>query len=233
MEYITSIFNYQRYLPMNTGVEGGETAIKLARKWGYEKKNVKENKAVNLFSENNFWGRTIAAVSSSNNKKCYNNYGSYTDGFELIEYNNLNKLEKKFKSNPNIVSFMLEPIQGEAGIIIPDNGYLKNVKKLCEKYNVLMIADEVQTGLGRTGKLLACDYENIKPDILILGKSLSGVISRTKLFWPSRAKPWLASSPGYQVGCSMVCIRKCRRTFWPASVANACKYILSSSSISS
>lgn len=141
---------------------------------GLWKKNVEENKAINLFCENNFWGRTIAAVSSSSDKKCYNNFGPYTDGLELIEYNNLNKSEEKFKSNPNIVSFMLEPIQGEAGIIIPDKGYLKNVKKLCKKYNVLMIADEVQTGLGRTGKLLACEYENIKPDILILGKSLSG-----------------------------------------------------------
>lgn len=173
-EYMNKTFNYNRFLPMNTGVEGGETAIKIARKWGYEKKNIPENQAVNLFCENNFWGRTITALSSSNDFKCYNNFGPYTNGLKLIEYNNLKKLENEFKLNKNIVSFMLEPIQGEAGIIIPDDNYLKGVKNLCKKYNILMIADEVQTGLGRTGKLLACDYENVKPDILILGKSLSG-----------------------------------------------------------
>ena len=173
-EYMCKIFGYDKYLPMNTGVEGGETALKIARKWGYEVKNVPKNKAVNLFCNNNFWGRTFTAVSSSSDYKCYNNFGPYTNGLELIEYNNLNILEEKFKSNSNIVSFMLEPIQGEAGIIIPNNNYLKKAYKLCKKYNVLMIVDEVQTGLGRTGKLLACDYDNIQPDILILGKSLSG-----------------------------------------------------------
>ncbi len=173
-EYLCNTFNYEKFIPMNTGVEAGETAIKIARKWGYEKKNITPNKAVNLFCNNNFWGRTIAALSSSSDNTCYNNFGPYTNGFELIEYNNLEILEKKFINNPNIVSFMLEPIQGEGGIIIPNKDYIKNVYKLCKKYNVLMIFDEVQTGLGRTGKLLACDYNNIRPDMLILGKSLSG-----------------------------------------------------------
>lgn len=173
-EYLCNTFNYEKFIPMNTGVEAGETAIKIARKWGYEKKNITPNKAVNLFCNNNFWGRTIAALSSSSDNTCYTNFGPYTNGFELIEYNNLEILEKKLINNPNIVSFMLEPIQGEGGIIIPNKDYIKNVYKLCKKYNVLMIFDEVQTGLGRTGKLLACDYDNIRPDMLILGKSLSG-----------------------------------------------------------
>jgi ornithine--oxo-acid transaminase len=173
-EYLCNTFNYEKFIPMNTGVEAGETAIKIARKWGYENKNITPNKAVNLFCNNNFWGRTIAALSSSSDNTCYNNFGPYTNGFELIEYNNLEILEKKLINNPNIVSFMLEPIQGEGGIIIPNKDYIKNVYKLCKKYNVLMIFDEVQTGLGRTGKLLACDYDNIRPDMLILGKSLSG-----------------------------------------------------------
>lgn len=175
-EYMCNTFNYDNYIPMNTGVEAGETAIKISRKWGYEHKNIKPNNAVNLFCYNNFWGRTISALSSSNDNLCYKNFGPYTNGFELIEYNELTKLENKLKNNPNIVSFMLEPIQGEAGVIIPDKNYLKKAYKLCKKYNVLLIADEVQSGLGRSGKLLACDYDNIKPDILILGKSLSGGI---------------------------------------------------------
>ena len=141
-----------------------------------KKKNIKPYKAINLFCYNNFWGRTISALSSSNDESCYKNFGPFTNGFELIEYNNLNVLENKLKSNSNIVSIMLEPIQGEAGVILPSKNYLKKVYKLCEKYNVLLIADEVQSGLGRSGKLLACDYDNIRPHILILGKSLSGGI---------------------------------------------------------
>ena len=174
MEKICKTFKYDKVLPMNTGVEGGETALKIARKWGYEAKGVESS--VNLFCENNFWGRTLAAVSSSSDESCYKNFGPYMNGFEMVPYNCLKSLEERFSSNPNIVSFMLEPIQGEAGIIIPDDGYLKGVRELCDKYNVLMIADEVQTGMGRTGKMLACDYENVKPDILILGKALSGGI---------------------------------------------------------
>ena len=174
MENICDTFNYDKVLPMNTGVEGGETAIKISRAWGYKVKNIKPNKAVNLFCENNFWGRTLAAASSSTDPLCYNNFGPYMNGFEIIPFNCIKSLEKKFIENPNIVSFMVEPIQGEAGILIPDANYLNDVKKLCDKYNFLMIADEVQTGLGRTGKMLACDYNKIKPDILILGKALSG-----------------------------------------------------------
>ena len=173
-EYMCNTFNYTNFIPMNTGVEAGETAIKIARKWGYEKKNVEPNKAVNLFCYNNFWGRTIAALSSSSDSLCYTNFGPYTNGIELIEYNNLRVLEDKLKSNSNIVSFMLEPIQGEAGVILPNKDYIKRAYDICEKYNVLLIADEVQSGLGRSGKLLACDYDNIKPHILILGKSMSG-----------------------------------------------------------
>ena len=173
-EFMCNTFNYNKYLPMNTGVEGGETAIKLARKWAYEKKNIEPNKAINLFCKNNFWGRTITALSSSTDYKCYNNFGPYTNGLQLVDYNNLDVLEDTFKSNPNIASFMVEPIQGEAGVIVPGCNYLFGVSNLCKKYNILFIADEVQSGLGRSGKLLACDYDAVKPDILILGKSLSG-----------------------------------------------------------
>lgn len=178
-EYMCNTFNYTNFIPMNTGVEACETAIKVSRKWGYEKKNIEPYKAVNLFCYNNFWGRTIAALSSSNDASCYNNFGPYTHGFELIEYNNLTILENKLKSNSNIVSFMVEPIQGEAGVILPSANYLKKAYNLCKKYNVLLIADEVQSGLGRSGKLLACDYDNIRPHILILGKSLSGGVVPT------------------------------------------------------
>ena len=174
MEKMSTKFNYDKVLPMNTGVEGGESAIKLSRMWGYKKKGVTDNEAVNLFCSNNFWGRTLAASSTSNDPLCYNHTGPFMRGFEVIPFNCIKSLENSFKVNPNIVSFMLEPIQGEAGIIIPDDGYLTKVKELCKQYNVLMIADEVQTGLGRTGKLLACDYEEVRPDILILGKALSG-----------------------------------------------------------
>tara|TARA_B100000085_G_scaffold265787_1_gene273845 strand:+ start:111 stop:1343 length:1233 start_codon:yes stop_codon:yes gene_type:complete len=172
MEKMCQTFKYEKVLPMNTGVEGGETAIKISRKWGYEVKHV--DSAINLFCENNFWGRTLAAVSSSTDKSCYENFGPYMNGFHFVKYNCIESLEDTFMKYPNIVSFMLEPIQGEAGIIIPDAGYLTKVRELCDKYNVLMIADEVQTGMGRTGKMLCCDHENVQPDILILGKALSG-----------------------------------------------------------
>lgn len=173
-EYMTKTFGYESILPTNTGVEAGETAVKLARLWGYKHKNVPENQAVVLFATNNFWGRSIAAISSSNDPKCYENFGPYTPGLQLIKYNDIDALKAAFEENPNIVAYMAEPIQGEAGIIIPDKGYLRKVRKLCDEYNVLFIADEIQTGLGRTGKLMACDYDNIKPDMLLLGKALSG-----------------------------------------------------------
>ena len=158
---------------MNTGVEGGETANKLARKWGYLKKNIPENKARILFAKGNFWGRTLAAISSSDDPLSYEGFGPFMPGYDIIPYNDLSALEDELK-DPNVAAFMVEPIQGEAGVVVPDDGYLEGVRNLCNKYNVLFIADEVQTGIGRTGKLLATDYENAKPDILILGKALSG-----------------------------------------------------------
>ncbi len=172
-QYITQYFGYDKVLPMNTGVEGGETAIKLARRWGYTVKGIEENKAIIVFAEGNFWGRTMAAISSSTDPSSYKNFGPYMPGFELVPYNNIEALETVFQ-NKQVAAFMFEPIQGEAGVVVPDEGYIANVRKLCTKYNVLMIADEIQTGLARTGKMLACDHENVKPDILILGKALSG-----------------------------------------------------------
>ena len=173
-KYITNVFGYDRVLPMNTGVEGGETAIKLARKWGYEVKGIPENQAEVLFAEGNFWGRTIAAISSSDDEDSYGNFGPYVPLFKSIVYNDLDALEEALKANPNVCAFMVEPIQGEAGVVVPHEGYLKGVRELCSKYNVLFIADEVQTGIGRTGKLTCCEHENVKPDILILGKALGG-----------------------------------------------------------
>jgi len=172
-QFITTYFGYDKVLPMNTGVEGGETAIKLARRWAYVKKGVEENKAKIIFAEGNFWGRTLAAISSSTDPSSYKQFGPFMPGFELVPYNDTVALEKAFQDK-NVAAFMVEPIQGEAGVVIPDQGYLQKVRALCTEYNVLFIADEIQTGLARTGKMLACDHENVRPDILILGKALSG-----------------------------------------------------------
>lgn len=172
-KYITAYFGYDKLLPMNTGVEGGETAVKLARKWGYMKKGIAENQAKIVFVEGNFWGRTMAAISSSTDPSSTSGFGPFMPGYEIIPYNDLTTLEKALRDK-NVAAFMFEPIQGEAGVIVPHEGYLKGVRELCTKHNVLMIADEVQTGLCRTGKMLACDHENVKPDILVLGKALSG-----------------------------------------------------------
>ena len=172
-KFITNFFGYDKLLPMNTGVEGGETANKIARKWGYEKKNIPKNKARIIFAKGNFWGRTLAAISSSDDPTSYEGFGPYMPGYDLIPYNDLDALEHELK-DPNVAAFMVEPIQGEAGVVVPDDGYLSGVRDLCNKYNVLFIADEVQTGIARTGKMLATDYENARPDILILGKALSG-----------------------------------------------------------
>jgi ornithine--oxo-acid transaminase len=172
-QFITQYFGYDKVLPMNTGVEGGETAIKLARRWAYTKKGIEENKAKVIFAEGNFWGRTLAAISSSTDPSSYEQFGPFMPGFELVPYNDTEALEKAFQDK-NVCAFMVEPIQGEAGVVIPDEGYLLKVRELCTKYNVLFIADEIQTGLARTGKMLACDHENVRPDILILGKALSG-----------------------------------------------------------
>lgn len=172
-QFITNYFGYDKVLPMNTGVEAGETAVKLARRWAYEKKGVAANEAVILFPEGNFWGRTIAAISSSSDPSSYQNFGPFVPGFKQIPYNDIDALEAALQ-NKNVAAFMVEPIQGEAGVIVPDNGYLKTVHELCKRHHVLLIADEIQTGLSRTGKLLASDYDDVRPDILMLGKALSG-----------------------------------------------------------
>ena len=171
--FVTSFFGYDKVLPMNTGAEAVETAIKLCRKWAYQVKKVPVNKARIIVCEGNFHGRTTTIVSISNDPDSRNGYGPYTPGFELIPYNNIKALQKALE-DPNVAGFLVEPIQGEAGVVLPDAGYLKAAAKLCKEENVLFIADEVQTGIARTGKLLACDHENVRPDILILGKALSG-----------------------------------------------------------
>jgi ornithine--oxo-acid transaminase len=171
--YITQFFGYDKVLPMNTGVEGGETALKLARKWGYTVKGIPENQARMVFVEGNFWGRTLAAISSSTDSSSTSGFGPFLPGYDIIPYNDTDALNKAL-SNPNVAGFMFEPIQGEAGVVVPDEGYLKKARELCTKHRVLMIADEVQTGLCRTGKMLACDHESVRPDILVLGKALSG-----------------------------------------------------------
>jgi len=173
-EYITKLFGFDRLLPMNSGVEGGETAVKLARRWAYDVKGVPKDCATVIFAKENFWGRSLAAVSSSSDPDSYSGYGPFMPGFKLIPYDDLQALEQALQEDPNVAAFMVEPIQGEAGVVVPDEGYLAGVRDLCTKYNVLLIADEVQTGLCRTGRMLACDHSNVKPDILVLGKALSG-----------------------------------------------------------
>jgi len=172
-KFITELFGYDKVLPMNTGVEAVETAIKLCRKWAYEVKGVEKEKAVIVVCEGNFHGRTSTVISFSSDPDAKNNFGPYMPGFISIPYNNIHALAKAIE-NKNVCGFLVEPIQGEAGVIVPDEGYLARAKQLCEQANVLFIADEIQTGLGRTGKMLACDHENIRPDILILGKALGG-----------------------------------------------------------
>lgn len=172
-EYVTKLFGYEKWLPMNTGVEGGETACKLARRWGYTKKGIPQYQAKIIFAEGNFWGRTLSAVSSSTDPSSYSGFGPFMPGFEVIPYDDLVALQQAL-ADPNVCAFMVEPIQGEAGVVVPKDGYLKGVRDLCTNNNVLWIADEVQTGLARTGKRLAVDHESVKPDILILGKALSG-----------------------------------------------------------
>ncbi len=172
-EYITKYFGYDKVLPMNTGAEGDETALKLCRKWAYEKKGIPENKAKIIVCEGNFHGRTITIISMSTDPDSYKGFGPYTPGFVVVPYNDIDALKKEL-DDPNVAGFLVEPIQGEAGVYVPDDGYLKTAFDLCKKKNVLFIADEVQTGLCRTGKMLACDHEGVRPDILILGKALSG-----------------------------------------------------------
>jgi len=172
-EYITKYFGYDKILPMNTGAEADETALKLCRKWAYEKKGIPENEAKIVVCEGNFHGRTITIISMSSDPDSYKGFGPYTPGFITIPYNDIDALENVLK-DPNVAGFLVEPIQGEAGVFVPDEGYLKTASELCKRNNVLFIADEVQTGIARTGKLLACDHEDVKADILILGKALSG-----------------------------------------------------------
>lgn len=173
-QFITRYFGYDKFLPMNTGAEAVETAIKLGRKWGYEHKGIAEDKAKIIVCENNFHGRTTTIVSFSVDPDARTHFGPYTPGFIIIPYNDVDALEKALKENPDVAGFLVEPIQGEAGALVPDDGYLKRCYDLCRKHQVLFIADEIQTGIARTGRLLACDYEDVHPDILILGKALSG-----------------------------------------------------------
>ncbi len=172
-QYLTEYFGYDRVLPMNTGVEGGETAIKLTRKWGYLNKGIPTNQAKIVFVTDNFWGRTMGAISSSTDPKSTKDFGPYMPGYLVIPYNDLAALDEALQ-DPTVAGFMVEPIQGEAGVVVPADDYLPKAYQLCKKYNVLFIADEIQTGIARTGKLLCCDYHGFKPDILILGKALSG-----------------------------------------------------------
>ena len=173
-KYITEYFGFEKVLPMNTGAEAVETALKLCRKWAYQKKQIPENNAQIVVCAENFHGRTTTIVSFSVDPDAYSDYGPFTPGFIVIPYNDVEALEKTLVENQNIAGFLVEPIQGEAGAKLPDEGYLRKTYELCKKHNVLFIADEIQTGIARTGKLLACDYEEVKPDILILGKALSG-----------------------------------------------------------
>lgn len=173
-KFATEYFGFEKLLPMNTGAEAVETAIKISRKWAYEKKGVKEAEAKIIVCENNFHGRTTTIISFSNDEEARMNFGPYTPGFIKIPYNNTEALEEALKNNDDVAGFLVEPIQGEAGVYVPTEGFLKRAKELCEQHNVLFIADEVQTGIARTGKLLAVDHEEVKPDVLILGKAISG-----------------------------------------------------------
>lgn len=190
-EKITRLFGYERVLPMNTGVEAADSAVKLARRWAYDVKGVAPNRAVVLFASGNFWGRSMAAVSASSDPESYRGFGPFMRGFELVAYDDIDSLEvgsgkcvflgeksvflqDKLKSSGNIAAFMVEPVQGEAGVIVPRKGYLRAAKQLCEKHGVLLIADEIQTGLGRCGRMLCSSHELVRPDILCLGKALSG-----------------------------------------------------------
>lgn len=172
-EFITKFFGYDKVLPMNTGVEAVETGLKLARRWGYEVKGVAHNKAKIICCDHNFHGRTINVISFSTDEDSRRDFGPFNPGYEVIPYNDLAALKASLQ-DPNVVAFLVEPIQGEAGVVVPDDGYLSGAAALCKEANVLLIADEIQTGLARTGKMLACDHENVRPDILLLGKALSG-----------------------------------------------------------
>ncbi|MEO8472067.1 MAG: ornithine--oxo-acid transaminase [Chryseolinea sp.] len=172
-KYVCELFGYEKALFMNSGAEANETAIKLARKWGYTVKGIAENKAVIVAASQNFHGRTTTIISASTDPSARNGFGPFMPGFDIIQYDNIDKLESALK-NPDVCALWIEPIQGEAGVFLPQAGYLKKASELCKKYNVLFMADEIQTGIARTGKMLACDHEQVRPDVLILGKALSG-----------------------------------------------------------
>uniref|UniRef100_A0A915JZL3 Ornithine aminotransferase n=1 Tax=Romanomermis culicivorax TaxID=13658 RepID=A0A915JZL3_ROMCU len=172
-EFMTKLFKYEKFLPMNTGVEACDSAVKFARRWAYDVKGVKRYDAKVIFAANNFWGRSLSAISSSTDEDSFGGFGPFMPNFDIIPYNDIDALESALKDS-NVAAFMVEPIQGEAGVIVPNAGYLKSVRQLCTANNVLFIADEVQTGLGRTGKRLCCDHESVRPDIVVLGKALSG-----------------------------------------------------------
>ena len=208
-KFISEFFCYDRVLPMNTGVEGGETAVKLARKWAYEVKKVPQNQAKIIFVTGNFWGRTLAAISSSSDPASTTNFGPFMPGYELIPYNNLKALKESLK-DPNVAAFMVEPIQGEAGVVVPDDNYLLDAFNLCKENNVLFIADEVQTGIARTGKMICCDHHGFKPDILILGKALSGgvlpvsaVLSSDEIMLTIRPGEHGSTYGGNPLGCEV------------------------------
>ncbi len=173
-KYLCEFFGYDKLLPMNTGAEGVETALKICRKWGHEKKGIEPENAKIIVAENNFHGRTITVISFSTSPESYRHFGPHTPGFEIVPFNDANAISDLLESDPQIAGVMLEPIQGEAGVIVPDDGYLQEVRDLCDKHDALFIDDEIQTGLGRTGRMLAADHEDVRPDIVILGKALSG-----------------------------------------------------------
>ncbi|MFB5650267.1 ornithine--oxo-acid transaminase [Leptospira wolffii] len=172
-KFLCETFGFDRMIPMNTGVEAAETSVKLARRWGYQVKGIPDEKAKIVFASGNFWGRSLGAISASTDPLSRNDFGPFVPGFETIPFNDTKALEKELE-NPNVCAFMVEPIQGEAGVLLPDPGYLREIRRICSEKKILLILDEIQTGLGRTGKLLASDHENVKPDILVLGKALSG-----------------------------------------------------------
>lgn len=211
-EYITHYFGYDRVLPMNTGVEGGETAIKLCRRWGYVIKGITENKAKIIFASGNFWGRTLGAISSSTDESSTKQFGPFMPGYVIVPYNNLEELEKALQ-DPEVAGFMVEPIQGEAGVVIPDSNYLKGAYELCKKHKVLFIADEVQTGIGRTGSKICCDHFGFKPDILILGKALSGgvlpvsaVLSNNEIMLTIKAGEHGSTFGGNPLACAVASV---------------------------
>ena len=209
-KFVTDYFGFDRVLPMNTGVEGGETAVKLARRWGYDVKGIPQNEATVLFCENNFWGRSLSACSSSSDPSCRTGFGPFMSHMDLVPYADLDALETALRANPNVCAFMFEPIQGEAGVVVPPDGYLAGVRRLCTEHRVLMIADEVQTGLCRTGTMLAVDHEDVRPDLVILGKALSGgvypvsaVLSSDEVMLTIRPGEHGSTYGGNPLGCAV------------------------------